>query len=224
MEKVCAIIPAFNEEQRISNVLDVLVDCKILDEIIVIDDGSKDRTKDIVKLYGRRIKYIKNLKNKGKGFCMDLGVKKTKCGIIFFCDADLKNLSKKIVENIISPVLNNEFEMFLGLRNIKFKKYQLMYLSGQRALKREVWERMPNFYKKNFRVELGMNFYAKSIGKKVFNYSQTLKEAKYGLLYGSYRRLFMNLDIVFTLIIIGLIKALNPLKTFFKNSLNIEIF
>ena len=42
--KISAIIPAFNEEPRIGNVLDVVKEMELIEEIIVVDDGSTDNT------------------------------------------------------------------------------------------------------------------------------------------------------------------------------------
>ena len=49
--KVSCIIPAYNEESRIANVLKVVENHPILDEVIVINDGSTDKTADVIRRF-----------------------------------------------------------------------------------------------------------------------------------------------------------------------------
>lgn len=201
-EKVAAIIPAYNEGQRIENVLKVLIDTPSLDEIIVFDDGSTDDTENIVSKF-EKVKYLKNPKNIGKADSMERGVSETDAEIIFFCDADLVRITPEIVEKIIEPVRNGSYAMFIGLReNFMQNSVHLFAInSGERALRREVWEKLPKYFKYKYRVEAGLNYYVKKyfggFGFKTFPYSQTLKENKYGFLKGTYLRWSMNLDVLY---------------------------
>lgn len=203
VNKVSAIVPAYNEEKSIGNVLRELSKSELIDEIIVIDDGSTDNTYSKAKKFPK-VKILKNRINKGKGFSMCKGVNVSKHNIIFFCDADLIGLNVNIINNIIKPVKENKVAMFIGLRNnwsyriISFFNLKLscLFISGERALKKEIWEKTPNFYKKDFRIETGLNYYSKFLGKgfsyKVFNYKQTIKEKKHGLIKGLKSRFNMN--------------------------------
>lgn len=203
--QVSAVVPAYNEGERIGKTLSVLGKTKILKEIIVIDDGSKDNTEKIVKNLIKKfpkIIYVKNTINKGKAYSMDRGVKLTSSPIIFFSDADLRSLTTQTVESIINPVLNNKFDMFIGIRgNIMQKGFIPFALnSGERALRRELWEKLPKYYKHRYRVEVGLNYFAKWFGEKGYSYDyfshyQTLKEKKYGFLKGTYFRWWMNFDV-----------------------------
>ena len=71
--------------------------------------------------------------------------------------------------------------------------------SGERALTREVWEKLPYYFKYKYRVEAGLNYYARKyfdgFGYKTFDYSQPTKERKYGLIVGTYLRWSMNVDV-----------------------------
>ncbi len=199
-EKIAAIVPSYNEAKRIGNVLNVLARTKMLDEIIVVDDGSRDNTEEIVKKF-RKVKYIKNKENRGKGYSMDIGVKNTKAGVIFFCDADVAGLTSEIIEDTIRPVLNQEVDMFIAVRgNIMQKTVQLFAInSGERALRRQVWEHLPKFYKHRFRIEAGLNHYVKKYGRgfgyRTFSHAQPIKEIKYGFLKGTGLRWWMNFDV-----------------------------
>jgi esterase/lipase/glycosyltransferase involved in cell wall biosynthesis len=199
-KKIAAIIPAFNEGERIANVLKVLTRTKIIDEIIVIDDGSSDNTEKESKKFN--ITFLKNSRNRGKAYSMARGVKTSKADILFFCDADLKGLTESIINSIITPVLHNEYEMFIGLRANKMQQAVKAFalLSGERALTRNLWDTLPIFYKNKFRIETGLNLYAKYHGNgysyNLFkNYFQTLKEEKYGFMKGSINRWKMNFDV-----------------------------
>ena len=200
-KSIVAIVSAYNEAERINPVLDTLINTKSLDEIVVIDDGSKDHTREIIKKYNN-IKYFKNEKNMGKAYSMNRGVNLTKSDILFFCDADLKGLTPEIVEEIISPVANGEKDMFLGISNSIMQKTIKWFSnnSGQRALKREIWENLPDFYKHRFRIEIGLNNFVKTTGngygRKILPYSQSIKETKYGVSKGMILRWWMNFDVV----------------------------
>jgi esterase/lipase len=198
-KKIAAIVPAYNEETRIGDVLSVLSKTKILDEIIVIDDGSSDKTSEVVRRFPN-VKYIKNKINLGKAASMDKGVKSTKADIIFFCDADLIGITPEIVEEIIRPVILGKYCMFIGLRsNFMQKSVRLFALnSGERALSRDLWERLPKYFKHRYRIEAGLNYFSKSnggFGYKTFPYSQPTKEKKYGYFKGMLLRWGMNFDV-----------------------------
>ena len=196
---VAAIVPAYNEEEKLGDVLKALTKTKILSEIIVVDDCSTDKTQDIIKKFN--VTYIRNKKNKGKAASMNIGVKRSNSDIIFFCDADLTGLTPKIVEQIVLPVAKGECDMFIGIRNNIMQKSFLPFAlnSGERALRRDIWDRLPNYYKHRYRVEVGLNYLIKRLGGKtkykIFNYYQTLKERKYGIIKGTFLRWWMNMDV-----------------------------
>lgn len=92
---VSIVIPAFNEERRLPPTLLDMVD--YLDrqsfsyEIIVVDDGSRDDTCEVVRKFERvrkQVKLIQLPKNQGKGHAVRLGVLNTRGKTILFADAD----------------------------------------------------------------------------------------------------------------------------------------
>ena len=133
---------------------------------------------------------------------MDWGVKNTKANIIFFCDADLNNAKAEQFRQIISPVVSGEFDMFLGIRNnLSQKTWNFVAnLTGERAVRRDLWEAIPDFYKKRFRIETGLNNLIKKasykVGSKRFDYLQTFKEFKWGIFKGTIWRYWMYYDVV----------------------------
>lgn len=82
-----AILPAYNEEKRIRNT--ILKTRKYVDKVIVVNDGSKDRTAEIASKAGAHV--ISYRENRGIGFATKIGLKKAialKPKIIVFLDAD----------------------------------------------------------------------------------------------------------------------------------------
>ncbi len=200
MKKVTAIVPCYNEGARIEAVLKTLSAVPLINEIIVIDDGSTDDTEEKVQAFA--VKYLKNEKNMGKAQAMDRGVEASTGDILFFCDADLRGLEPQTIKEIIEPILKEETDMFIGIRANKMQRLtlQISLLSGERALKRELWDRLPAYYKQKFRIEIGLNKFAQHYGrgyqyKKFDNYFQTLKEVKYGFFEGFRRRMLMQWDV-----------------------------
>ena len=76
--------------------------------------------------------------------------------------------------------------------------------SGERALRREIWLRLPKYYKHRYRIETGLNYFVRrhgrGLGYKIFPYFQTLKEKKYGFFKGTFLRWWMNFDVAIAII------------------------
>ena len=125
--KVSSIVPAYNEERNISTVLDVLTTSTLIDEILVVDDGSTDKTAQVVKENFPGVNLIFHSQNKGKADALLTGAKKAKNEILFFCDADLTGLKQKHIRGIVVPVLSGKTRMVVGaqeyMNTIKAKSW-----------------------------------------------------------------------------------------------------
>lgn len=171
------IIPAYNEGERIKDTLDNIVDIDIIDEIIVIDDGSKDNTRSILENYKhKKLKFHTQNPNQGKGKALEKGLEMmdSKAEICVFLDADVGETSSEVVK-IITPVINNECDVSIakfrpakkkgGMGFVKRLAKESVYkltgvsldstISGQRAFKREVIERFKTI-PSGYGVEVGM--------------------------------------------------------------------
>lgn len=199
--KVAAIVPAYNEATRIAQVLTALSQTQVLDEIIVIDDGSTDSTQAVVGRFSN-VLLLRNEVNQGKGLAMQRGVDATQADILFFCDADVVGLTPAIVTQIIQPVLTSKTDMFIGISNGVMQKTLNWFIvnSGQRAVRRKIWQSLPQYFKHRYRVELGLNVTAEIYGlgwqAEIFDYYQTVKEKKYGILQGTILRWRMNMNVL----------------------------
>ena len=115
---LAAIIPTYNEALNVSGVLGVLHDTTIIDEIILVDDGSRDYTVEILRQAAAvdpRIRIILHDKNRGKGQAIFDGWSATAAPVILLLDADLKNLTPDHIEALASPVVDRQTDMTLGL-------------------------------------------------------------------------------------------------------------
>lgn len=82
---IAVIIPARNEEKNLPRLLDALKG-EVIDELVVIDDASTDRTREVAEERGARVLY--NSSPVGPGACRNLGVEKTVSDYLLFLDAD----------------------------------------------------------------------------------------------------------------------------------------
>ena len=114
-KQVSIIIPAYNEELRIGEVLNNLLnDIKLWNfecEIIVVDDGSIDKTSEILEKYD--VKLIRHEQNKGYGASLKTGIHFAKYDIIAIADADGTYPINKIPE-LINFI--DEYDMVVGAR------------------------------------------------------------------------------------------------------------
>lgn len=95
MNKLSVIIPTFNEEGTILNVLRKVLKLPETGEIIIVDDGSKDNTKSLLEKFkkdskDKRINLIRHKTNRGKGAAIVTGIKNCKLNYLIIQDADLE--------------------------------------------------------------------------------------------------------------------------------------
>ncbi len=143
---IAAILPVYNEQLNVTGVLKVLSDTGILDEIILVDDGSKDHTLEILNqaaAQDTRMRVIHHEKNKGKGQAIFSGWENCTASIILLLDADLKNLTPNHIFDLLAPVIDNHVDMTLGLFKgghwgTDFSHRITPFLTGQRGLRSEL--------------------------------------------------------------------------------------
>ncbi|MFH1620924.1 MAG: glycosyltransferase family 2 protein [Patescibacteria group bacterium] len=162
---VAAIVAAFNEELTIGPIIETLVASKIFRDVIVISDGSTDKTSEIAKQAGASLVHQFPWRH-GKGAAMMHGVSHTDAPILFFLDADLIGLNIDHLKKILSPVLDGKLAMCVGIRDrgkllMKIAAHMPL-IGGERAMNRNVFEDIPDKFLQGFMVEGAMNFYCRS--------------------------------------------------------------
>src|SRR5690349_2092320 len=110
--KIAAIVPAYNEAETLSEVLNVLLATPLLHEVLVVSDGSTDDTVEIARSHG--VKTIHLRQNQGKGMAMAVGVAHTDARILTFVDGDILNLTTEQLTRLIEPVLSGRSDMNVG--------------------------------------------------------------------------------------------------------------
>jgi len=124
--KTTLILPAYNEEEALPKTLDEYVG--YVDEVIVVNDGSKDGTEIVASEYASKnpkIKYIKHEKNKGKPEAIRTGVKNATGDVLIFTDADCTYPASYIPEAI--GYIQKGADMVMGAR--LFNKHNIRLLN-----------------------------------------------------------------------------------------------
>jgi glycosyltransferase involved in cell wall biosynthesis len=201
--KVSLIIPAYNEEKTIGDVIYVAQNNPFVDEILVVNDGSTDKTPLIAKKMG--VNLINLGENKGKGYALYEGVKNSIGDIVIFLDADLIDLKTYHITELIRPIIEEEYLTTCGIfekgRFATDLSHKLTpFLSGQRAMIRSLWE---NFkydpeIRYGFEITLSDYFWRNKIKVKYVvleGVTQLMKEEKIGTKEGRKSRIKMYKDI-----------------------------
>lgn len=202
--KIAAVVPAYNEENTIAEVVKALVDSPSIEEVIVVSDGSQDSTATIAAKMGA---VVVNLpENRGKGGAMLVGLKQTDADYILFLDADLIGLKQVHIDSLLAPILNGSAEVTLGV----FKKGRVStdlaqkfapYLSGQRVIKTSLLRQVQDLEIARFGVEVALTRFAEN---NDINYetvelrdlSHVMKEEKLGFWKGLGARMKMYREII----------------------------
>lgn len=205
MYSISAVIPAYNEEKTIGEVINVVRTVDLIENIIVVNDGSIDDTSKIARAFDC-VKVVELQYNMGKSQAIKKAVEESHDDIILLLDADLIGLTPKHVTNLLLPILFDDIDMTLGLfSNGRFitDLAQLVtpYLTGQRAVKRRIIEDIQDVNMTRFGIEIAMTEYVNNNNFKtqqvvLRNVTHVMKEEKMGVIRGFKERLKMYRDIL----------------------------
>ena len=201
---ISVIIPAYNEEKTIGPIVRAARTHPLVQEVIVVDDGSEDRTAEIAEQCGAFVTRLCG--NVGKATAMDIGVDQAQGQYICFLDADLHCLSHKVLYDIINPVISKKSDMFVAIRGRRWLWLNRLLritpiIGGERCMKKTIWHAVPDHLKKNFQIEIALNYITKKYGYRMdFRIIQglrhTTKFKKRGFLRGCVSQMGMFADII----------------------------
>ena len=169
-----AIVCAYNEERTVAGVLFALLETPLVDEIIVVDDGSSDDTAAILHHFdgSQKVRLIFLPENRGKGYAMAVGIAQASGETLLFVDADLLTLTGAHIALLLDPWQDGEADMIIGYRSRiqGVTKYKGVFgsLSGERLLyRRDVVPLIPLIENSRFGVETIINLHYRRQGKRV---------------------------------------------------------
>jgi len=194
--KIVALIPAFNEEKRITKTVEGLKKISDIDRVIVVDDGSTDDTAKLAEKAGAEVVSLKE--NLGKGGALNRVLKTLDYDILLLIDGDLSESAAE-AGKLLEPVIAGDVDMAIadfpkpdtkggfglvkgvarwGIRRLTGAEMNEP-LSGQRAIRRAVIEKISEF-SDGFGVEVGMTIDALQKGFKVKEVPTTMSHAETG--------------------------------------------
>jgi glycosyltransferase involved in cell wall biosynthesis len=204
LNKVSVIIPAFNEAATISGVILVVSESKLIDEVIVVDDGSTDATAKQASKQG--VKIISLPANRGKANAMVVGLREAVNDVVLFLDADLIGLQPQHIADLVTPVITNEVKMTVGKFHsgefwTTLSQHITPFLSGQRAIRKDALTGFKNMEDLGFGIETALTLFFKknNLAMKTVllgNLKHVVKEKKFGLFKGFWLRLKMYSQII----------------------------
>jgi len=186
-KSISIIIPVYNEENTIGKVLEnvAAADSMGLEkEIVVIDDGSTDKSRVIVKIQKSKIekkhkvsiKLLFRKKNKGKGAAVRAGIMKSTGDIVLIQDSDLE-YNPEDYKDLLSPILAGNADVVYGSRFVTQRSRRVLYF----------WHYLGNKFLTTFsNMMTNLNLSDMETGYKVFrgklirNVAPYLKSKRFG--------------------------------------------
>ncbi len=198
------IIPVYNEELTVGNVIDrakdALQQIGLHYEIIVVDDCSYDKSVDVVRNHSAQLYSLKE--HLGKGYVLRAGFAKAKGDIIVTIDSDGSHRPEELQE-VLTPVLENKADLVIGSRYLNHKPVAARKLnafgvrifnflievftgvsvtdsqSGYRAMKREVLSNQ-KLYAREYEIESEMLVKTVKAGFRVAEVPISFEQRTYG--------------------------------------------
>lgn len=123
------VMPAFNEEATLSQIVKKVLEIPQLMELIIVDDCSTDRTRSIAQKLAEqdtRIRYIRQPKNGGKTAALKAGFAASRGEIVIVQDADLEYDPAEIAD-VITPIIEGNADVVYGSRFMVKKATRVLY-------------------------------------------------------------------------------------------------
>lgn len=172
------VIPAYNESKRLPKTLDrisnYLNQKRWSDEIVVVDDGSNDNTKDIAYEFCKinpNIKLLINPINKGKGYSVRRGILDSRGKYILFTDADLSTPIED-VEKLMSHI-DKGYDIAIGSRSIKGSRV-ILHQPFARQSMGKIFNKIVQIFtvRKIIDTQCGFKLFTNKAAKAIFTYQR----------------------------------------------------
>jgi len=115
------VIPAYNEEDTVESVINTVLNTPLVGEVVVVNDFSTDKTKEIVEEMARKepkITFISHDYNQGKGAALRTGFKHASLPFVIVQDADLEYDPAEF-ERVVRPLIDDKCDVCYGSRYLK---------------------------------------------------------------------------------------------------------
>lgn len=125
--RVSVVVPAYNEENTIANVIETLDSLTFIDDVVVVNDASTDNTRKILEnLNFTKLTIVHHEKNFGKTEALKTGFKSATGDIICIQDADLEYDPNEL-QFLLEPIFNNKADVVYGSRFMVRKASRVLY-------------------------------------------------------------------------------------------------
>jgi glycosyltransferase involved in cell wall biosynthesis len=187
--RIAAVIPAYNEAPRLPRVLAAVRAAAGVEEVIVVSDGSTDETYAVAAAWPG-VTAVSLPTNAGKAGALAAGVDCTHAAGLLFLDADLIGLTPAHIEALLQPLSSEAADMTVG--RFRAARYETDWshlvapnVSGQRALRRELFTEIPQVATLRFGIEAALTHQARLSRARVqivelAGVTHALKAEKYG--------------------------------------------
>lgn len=166
---ISIVIPAYEEEERLSEplrrIFGFIESEKLSAEVIVVDDGSRDKTSETAEKICAEFpeiqsKVVRYEENRGKGFAVKIGLLATNADIAVFSDADLSTPIEEI-HKLVKPIQDGEVDVAFGSRAL-----DRTLIGTHQPWRREQGGKVMNLI---IRTMSGLKFFDTQCGFKAFN-------------------------------------------------------
>ena len=157
------VIPARNEEGTVGDVARAAGAARGVGRVLVVDDGSTDGTAAAARAAGAEVVAARPAGAPGgdKALALAAGVRASAAPVLVFFDADILRPCPGHFEALAAPVLSGEVALSCGLLDygpLRTRFYlHLPPITGLRALRREIFEGVPEARRRGFRIEILVN-------------------------------------------------------------------
>ncbi|MDP1845263.1 MAG: glycosyltransferase family 2 protein [Candidatus Moranbacteria bacterium] len=127
--KISIVIPVFDEEKTLEKIIAAVEKADVFDlekEIVLVDDRSRDNSREILKHYEEKHKVLYHEKNQGKGAALRTGFKSATGDIILIQDADLEYDPQEYCE-ILKPILDGKADVVFSSRFLGHRPHRVLY-------------------------------------------------------------------------------------------------